>query len=244
MANESGSELGVRLRQADEAGLVDLVERNLGRLSPNEALQALRNPFAKEEVIRLLLQQRDLQNAYEVRRQIAGHPQAPQVDALRLIGTLYWRDLMKIGGDSRVRPVVRRAADLRLAERMPGLAVGEKAAIARRGGPGVIAVLRNDPNTRVVKALLENPRLTEGQLMPLLTSDRARPQILELVARDRRWGVRYAIKVPICRNLRAPVQLTLSMLPSLKKVDLSAIASDPRLPQVVKRRASTLLGRP
>lgn len=243
MSGSTTSDLARRLREADAAELAELVESFAGRLAPTDALQVLRNPFVSSEVIGSLLRQRELQNSYEVRRQAAGHPRTPQIEALRLVGTLFWRDLVRVGGDSRAHPVVRRAADQRLAERLPGLAAGEKAAIARRAGPGVIALLRLDPNVRVIAALLENPRLTEGLLLPLVSNDNARPQVLETIARSRRWGVRYGIKVPLCRNPRTPVPVSLSLLATLKKSDLAAVHADPRLAGPVRRRAALLLGR-
>ncbi len=241
--DDRSGELKRRLRQAGGEELLRLVEERAGELDPEAVRHTLRNPHAGARVVERLLGERRLLTFYEVRRELAGHPRTPQVQALRLVGGLYWRDLVALSADSRLRPVVRRTAERRLAERLPGLAVGEKMAIARAGGAGVVSQLRHDPDPRVVGALLDNPRLTEGALLPLLTSDGARPEVLKVVARHRKWGLRHAVRVAVCRNRRTPSAVVLPLLPGLKRTDLEAVAADPRLDRSVRRRANLLLGR-
>ncbi len=238
-----GEDLTRRLAAADEAGLVELVRRHREELDATQLRQVMRHPFLGKEAIQLLLDAREVVGAYEVRRELAGHPKTPEARAMRLVSTLYWRDLARLSTETRVRPTVRRAAERRLADRVAGLAVGEKVAIARRCGAGLVLRLGQDPNPRVIQALLENPRLTEGVLLQLVSRDSARPEVLAMVARDRRWGVRYRIRVPICRNPNTPVATALALLPALRKPDLKAVADDPRLAKAVRQRADLLLGR-
>ncbi len=239
----SSDELRRRLDEVDEAGLVRFVKRHLDSLDVTVLRQLLRHPFLSAEVIQLLLDDSPLASSYELRRELAGHPRTPEARALQLVTSLYWRDLMRLGAEARARPTVRRAADRRLGERLPGLASGEKVAIARRCGAGLLPRLAEDPNPRVFAALLDNPRLTEGLLLRLLSRESLRPEILALVARSRRWGLRYRTKLPICRHPNTPVAVSLGLLPGLKKQDLKLISGDPRLPRAVRRRADLLLGK-
>ena len=236
-------EIEQRLAAANEDELVDLVREQLGALDGTVRRQILRHPFLGAKAIQLLLEDRQLVGSYEVRRELAGHPKTPNARAMQLVATLYWRDLARLSSESRVRPMVRRAAERRLAERLPGLSAGEKVAIARRCGPGLVTRIGQDPNPRVLQALLDNPRLTEGALLQLVSRDSARPELLALVARDRRWGVRYRVRVPICRNPNTPVATALAQLAALRKLDLEKVAEDPRLASAVRRRANLLLGR-
>ena len=155
---------------------------------------------------------------------------------------LYWRDLAEIGLDIRLRPVVRRAAEQHLMARLPQMAVGEKMSLARRAIPGFLAHLRHDPSPRVIAALLDNPRLTEGTLAPVVASAATPPPILELIAADRRWGVRYPVKVALSRNPATPLGTAWRILGTLRQVDLKPVAADPRLPEPLRRRARVLLG--
>ena len=234
--------LGHRLREAPRQELLRLLRERAAEVAAPEALQALANPFLDREGVELLGARRDLLTAYEVRKALAFHPQAPEVLARRMLAGLYRRDLLAAGADVRLQPRLRRAADQLLAERLPGTSLGEKVAMARSAGLGLMQRLRDDPNPRVMAALLDNPRLTEGALMPLLTRDSAPPQVLEVVAADRRWGVRYPIRAALARNPSTPVQVALRILPLLKKLDQRAVCADLRIAAPVRKRAQLLLG--
>ncbi|MDH3253452.1 MAG: hypothetical protein OEM62_00535 [Acidobacteriota bacterium] len=236
-------ELRQQLREASDSRLLELVREHCGEMDPGSARQVLRNPFATREVIEILMSERRLLSAQEFRRELVAHPQTPEVRALDLVSGLFWRDLLKLAADVKARPRIRRAADTRLAEKLPGLSAGERVALARQAGPGTISRLRNDRDPRVISALLENPRMTEGLLGPLVSSDTAHPDVLARVAADRRWGVRYGIRTILARNPRTPVPTALGILSSLKKRDLAAVASDWRLAAPVRKRANVLLGR-
>jgi len=106
----------------------------------------------------------------------------------------------------------------------------------------VLQRLRHDPNPRVIAAMLENPRLTESALLPLASSDTAIPAVLEVLARDQRFGARYTLRQALSRNPRLPVQAALANLVGLRKVELAAVASDPRLASQIRQRARLLLG--
>lgn len=234
--------LSHRLREAGAAELAALVRNRIGAIDVAAALQALRNPFVTAEVIELLAARPALLRSAEVRRRIVGCPQAPRVLALRLLPGLSWRELMLLGLETQLAPALRRAADRRLAGRLAALATGEKAAIARRAAAGVLTALRHDPSPRVIAALLDNPRLTLGVLLPLLGREDAAPEALRTVAEDRRWGVRYEVRRALARNPHTPVATALGLLVHLRRPDQRAVAADPRLAPPVRRRAALLAG--
>lgn len=243
MAGSDSQELQRRLRDAGPETLLELLRSHLAQMDPPALRLLFRNPYLNREMIELVLAERRLLTFQEVRRELVKHRQTPEVRALRLVSGLFWRDLLELSGDTQVRPRLRRAAERHLLDRLAGLGVGEKATIARRAGPLLVSQLRGDNEPRVISALLENPRLTEGALIPLVSSETAKPEILTLIARNPKWGIRYPVRVSLARNRRTPAQTTLSILPHLKKVDLKGIESDRRIPMAVRRRAAVLLGR-
>jgi hypothetical protein len=242
MSAESTRELDRLLREAGDEELAQLVTERIGEIDVRAARQAFRNPFLSGPLIEALLAAPGLAAAYDVRREAAFHPRTPRLLALRCVTGLYWADLVRLGLDTRLHPVVRRSADQRLIERIPGLAVGERIAVARKSSTAVISALRADPTPRVIGALLENPRLTEGLLMPLVAGESTSPQVLAKVASNPRWGVRPAIRFAICRNPSTPPAAALAALPMLAKRELEAIANDLHLTLPVRRRAQLLSG--
>lgn len=242
MDREAARELGRQLREAGGAELEALVRERLAEIGPPEACLALRNPFADSGLIEALVGVTALLRAYDFRREVALHPRTPELIALRLVPGLYWLDLVRLGLDVRIRPLVRRAADLRLTERLPILSVGERIALARQAGTAVLAQVRRDPTPRVIAAMLENPRLTEGILLPLLAGDEASAPVLTLVAANPRFGSRYPVKLAVAKNPRTPAAVATGLLPGLRKNDLGAIGADSRLAWPVRQRARLLLG--
>jgi hypothetical protein len=235
-------ELERRLREAGPEELLALVRERAPELSPAAVQQALRNPYVTAEVIGEIAAEERLLAFYEVRRDLARCPATPEMLAQRMVAGLYWADLAVIGLDTRLHPRLRRAADQHLLARLPGLAVGEKISLARRAAPAVLAQLRHDPTPRVIAALLDNPRLTEGTLSPLVHGERTPAPVLELIAADRRWGSRYPLRLALARNPATPLGAALRLLPALHKPDLRAIAGDARLAEPLRRRARLLLG--
>jgi hypothetical protein len=235
-------ELERRLREAGPDELLALVRDQAPELSPAAAQLALRNSYVTAEVIEELAAQNRLLAFYEVKRDLVRCAATPEVLALRLVGGLFWADLMAIGLDTRLHPRLRRAADQYLLARLPGLSVGEKISIARRAAPAILAQLRQDPTPRVIAALLDNPRLTEGTLSPLVHGERTPAPVLELIAANRRWGSRYPLRLALARNPGTPLAAALRLLPVLHKPDLRAIAGDSRLSEPLRRRARLLLG--
>lgn len=240
MANPSSPALRQRLREAAAEELGRLLTDHAKELDPPAFRQLFRNPFLDARLIERLFELPAVRQSYEARREAVGHLRTPHLLSLQFVGGLYWVDLVRIGLDARLNPVVRRAADLRLIERLPSLATGEKIAIARSADAAVLSVLRHDPSPSVIAALLDNPRATETLLMPLVASDRASPQALGAVARSARWASRPPLRAALCRNPALAQAQAVALLPGLAKRDLRAIAADVRLSPALRRKASLL----
>lgn len=232
-----------RLREAAGEELERLLDECLEQLDTQGAIAALRNPHLSPRWIARFLELPKFTSAYGIRKAAVFHPRVPKTLALELVDGLYWADLLSLGVDARVHPAVRRAADERLLEKLPGLSVGEKISIARRASPAVLGALRRDPTPRVVAALLENPRATEALLVALAAADRTSPAVLDVVAGHARWASTYGVRLALCRNPHTPVATSLALLPLLKKPDLVSIAADLALPLPVRRRAYLLAGK-
>ena len=240
MDRSSADDLGTRLSRANSKQLLELIAE-ARELTPRQVYRVLRNPFVTAEAIEALLGVRGLLSSYQVRSAIARHRRTPETAALRFVSGLYWRDLLEITVDVRISPAVRRVAEKYLVRRLGRLTVGEKMAIARRAAPGVLSHLRTDPSLLVIKALLQNPRLTEAVLLPMVASEKTLPRILDLVASNPRWGTRYEIRLALSRNTRSPFRVILDILPRLRRQDLLTVARQESHSGVIRRRADELL---
>jgi len=94
----------------------------------------------------------------------------------------------------------------------------------------------------VIAALLDNPRLTEDLLAPVVHAAGTPGPVLALVAADRRWGARPALQAALARHPATPPATALRLLPLLRKQELRGLAHDPRTAEPVRLRARLLLG--
>jgi hypothetical protein len=120
--------------------------------------------------------------------------------------------------------------------------IGFRISLARRPISGLIERLLFDPDPRVVQTVLENPRLTEAEVVKLAATRRATPEVLEAIAEDDRWIARYPVKVALANNPAAPSRLVLRILPHLMQQDLRELAVG-AAHSTVQEQASALLAR-
>lgn len=233
-----------RLRRAAGRELLELVADRGPELSLRELRLVLRNPFVTAEVIDELLGARRLLASYEARSAIARHHRADPTAAQGLLPGLFWRDLLAVSLEVRIRPRVRRTAEKILIERLPRLATGEKISLARRATREVLFHLRRDPDPRVIAALLENPRLTEEVVLAIAGDPDARPRILDRVAAVPHWSRRYRVRHALCLNPGSPYRVIFDLLPGLKRPDVEAVAAVEAHSSIVRRRARELLEAP
>ncbi len=124
----------------------------------------------------------------------------------------------------------------------PKQPVGFRISLARQPFARVLDRLLFDPDPRVVRAILRNPRLIEAEVVKLAASRRAGPEVLEVIAQDHRWIARYPVKVALANNPTTPLRVVLGLLPYLLQQDLRALAAGSSRAKV-RDQASRLLSR-
>jgi hypothetical protein len=124
---------------------------------------------------------------------------------------------------------------------MAKVPLGVRRALARRNDIGLIERLLGDPDPAVVANLLNNPRITELEVVRMAARSPVREEVLATIARHPRWGIQYRVRLTLALNPGTPTGITLGLLHLLLDQDLEAIAVDRRLSNVVASRAEALL---
>jgi len=122
---------------------------------------------------------------------------------------------------SAMDPALRRA--LQSSQGRP-LSLGERKSLARRRDRTLLARAIRDPHPDVVVILLDNPALTEVDVVRLCARRPVQPEVLALVFAHPRWIVRYRIRLTLALNPYTPEALALQLLPHLTATDLRAVA--------------------
>lgn len=113
------------------------------------------------------------------------------------------------------------------------LPLGVRRAAARSTDRFVLDRLVHDRNPRVIEVLLDNPRLVERDVVKIAAMRPTRPEVLEVVARHRRWSSRYRVRKALACNPYTPAPLVRQLVPTLMCQDVRQAVEagllDPRL---------------
>ncbi len=210
------------------------VSENLALLE-EEALAVLDNPYVTAEMCQAIARSRQLTAFYSVRLHLVQNRATPLTHSVKLVHYLHWPDLLRLSLDVKVPAQVRRAIETQLLFRVDKLSLGEKTAAAKRCSAALIRVFLFDPDAKVFAALLVNQRLREEDLLLLAGSERVSAEKLQLLATDRKWSFRYAIRRALVMNPATPRSSAASQLRFLSRRDLVIIHEHPATSTYLRR---------
>jgi hypothetical protein len=210
-------------------------------LGPAHVLLCLKNPAADGPFIHRLTRNPDWMKSEEIRLALVLHPRTPRLLAMNLVGRLWWRDLARVSGATGIAPGLRRAAERLLGLRLQEMAVGERIALARLAGRGVIAALLGDPDPAVIRTLLVNPRFIEEDALRIATGLDTPGAVLAALAESARWACRPPLRKAIARHPAAPAPAALRAVQGLGAAALHELLQTPHLPTLVRVAAARLI---
>jgi hypothetical protein len=223
------------IRSLPREELLHFVKENVLNLLEDEVLAVLDNPYVTPPICQSIAQTQRLVGFYSVRAKLVAHKQTPQAHAVKFVHYLYWTDLVRLSVDVKVPAPVRRAIDTLLINKVDKLTLGERITSAKRCSPALIKELLFDPDPKVFEGLLINQRLREDDLLLVASSDRASAEQLRLIAGDRKWAYRYAIRKALVMNPLTPRSVAAPMLRTLRMHDLRMIHDHPKTTIYIRR---------
>jgi hypothetical protein len=133
----------------------------------------------------------------------------------------------------------------RVPQYVPGrmLTLGERKSLARRPDRRLIDRITRDPSPAVIELLLNNPRLTEDDVVRMCARRPNSPEVLTLVFANPRWSSRPRVRRSLALNPATPEPLVAAVVPLLNPEDLRAVAEDERIGPAVRRRCLEVLAR-
>jgi len=109
--------------------------------------------------------------------------------------------------------------------------------------PAVLAILLADPDAKVLRACLQNPRLREEDLVTAVRQDAAPRALLENVPESWRWRDSYAVRLALVLQPRTPLGVSLGQISSLLPADLLRVVDAPGLRPLVQITAQRMAAR-
>lgn len=123
------------------------------------------------------------------------------------------------------------------------LTLGERRALARRPSRAALDRVLLDPHPMVIRNVLGNPRLTEDDVLRLITRRPAFPGAIAEVARHPSWSQRARLRMAILQNPGTPAEISLPLVRLLVRPELLRLVRSPDVPTIVRAAAQEMLER-
>jgi hypothetical protein len=177
------------------------------------------------EILEEVARRKPLLKSYRVRRALAFHPRTPRLISLRLLRDLYLMDLVQITLSPGIYAELKRNAEEQLLARLPQLPLGQKITLARRGPGRVAGALLAEGHTQIVSIVLDNPNVTEAQILKALSREKLSTAVIPAISHHRKWSITYNVRLALVRHPSSPLATILAYLPEVTVSDLRELAA-------------------
>jgi hypothetical protein len=226
-------------REAARSATGEALSRFLYHLDTAVLLALLGNPALDETQLCLLLERKNLPaefleevarrkpltKSYRVKKALAFHARSPRLVGMRLLRDLYLMDLVQLTLLPAISAELKMHAEEQLLARLPQLPLGQKITLARRGPARLAGALVAEGHPQLLAVALDNPRLTEAQILKALSREKIPAGVPNAIARHRKWSESYNVRMALVRHPLAPLASVLSYLPQLTVSDLRELAA-------------------
>lgn len=186
----------------------------------------------------------------------AGKARALLVDPEGLkgaIGSVAYRKIYLASIDLGLRKVSRLFTDLPPRKKAPSgydqeeeapmefLTLGQRRAMSKSFTRETLNRLLSDPDPMVIANLLNNPKVTEKEILKIASKRPNSPNILRLIARHKVWSKRYGVARAIILNPYAMPRVSIALLEAMLTQDLRLISDDKTLHPQIRLSAKELL---
>src|SRR5229473_107806 len=229
----TGDELAVLLHHPSAEVLLALLDNPA--LDETHVCLLLERKNLPEEILEEVSRRKPLLKSYRVKRSLAFHPRTPRLISLRLLRDLYLMDLVQVTLSPGVSAELKLNAEDQLLGRLPQLPLGQKITLARRGPARVAGALLAEGHAQVVSIVLDNPYLTEAQILRVLSREKLPAPVIPAIVGHRKWSITYNVRLALVRQRSAPLAAILSYLPELTVSDLRELAAPGIVPENLRK---------
>ncbi len=118
---------------------------------------------------------------------------------------------------------VRAPEELPLPKRILGMAISEKIRLALTGDKEARSLLSREPNKLILSYLLQNPRITETEILAISKAKSLPEEILLRVTKKKEWMKKYPIRLAVTQNPKTPIAVAMKLLYTIRDFDLRKI---------------------
>jgi hypothetical protein len=130
---------------------------------------------------------------------------------------------------------------LNLRARITAMKVGERLKLALKGNRDARAILIRDANRLVQKFVLQNPRISEEEIIALAKNRSAERELIDAIAKRKEWLANYQVRLALVTNPKTPLATAVRYVPTLFARDLRQLAKSKNVPTAISGLARRLV---
>jgi hypothetical protein len=111
-----------------------------------------------------------------------------------------------------------------LAKRIRDMSLSEKMRLALTGNKEARSLLAREPNKLILSNLLQNPRISDQEIVQFAKEKTLPEEILSLLSKRKEWMKKYPVRLALAQNPKTPLPLSLRLLRTFRDFDLRRIA--------------------
>jgi len=128
-----------------------------------------------------------------------------------------------------------------LLQQISTMTVAQRVKFAIMGGSEARRTLVRDTNKVVQRAVLQSPRLTNQEVEAFASMTSLTDEILRLIGKNRNFRKNYNIVRNLLNNGKAPLDVTLGLLPMINATDLKKLGMNKNIPETLRSTAVKLM---
>lgn len=203
-------------------------------LNENRALALLKHAELPGDVLEAIHKNAHAMKSRKVRNALVAHPRTPRHISVPMIRHLFTFDLMSLSLAPLAHADIKMAADEALISRMETVSSGERLSLARRASGRVAGELLNDAEVRIVRAALDNGRLTEAFVVKAVLRAGVPAHTVLAVCHHPKWSCRREVRTALLRSEETPMAQAVEFARGVPAGLLREILHESRLPANVK----------
>lgn len=151
------------------------------------------------------------------------------------------RDTIVVPEELLVDREIEQRVAINLQAQIRDMNVGERLKLALRGNRDARTLLLRDANRLVQRFVLQNPRITDEEVIALAKNRNTDRELLEGICRRKDWISNYQVRLSLATNPKTPLALAVRFVPTLLPRDLRLLAKSKNVPAAVNGMAKRLV---
>ncbi len=121
------------------------------------------------------------------------------------------------------------------------MSIGERVKLALKGNRDARMILIRDPNRLIQRFVLQNPRITDDEIITVARNRNLDVDLLRLIGDHKYWPRNYQVKLALVTNPKTPLATALHFLSSLMERDIRLLAKSKSVSSTIATQARRLM---